>query len=206
MDAIERYARALERRMGGVGPPTRDQSVAALCARLSLTRATMDLRHGLRRGRCRKRGCDSRYAVVRVTIDTRDPERVDRSAALECALCGHTWRSCAMPDLRLRNGGLPRVLLTLILPPRRGESRRVWYNRAGNPVWSGADAQTVREATYTQLSEAIADHDRRAERSAAKREATRVRNAELLAAEEAERRVRMAAIDARLAAAGSPLA
>ena len=206
MDAIERYARALERRMGGVAPPSRDATAAALCARLGIDRRTMDLRHGLRRGRCRKRGCVSEYAVVRVTIDTRDPDMVDRSAVLECALCGRTWRAVRVPNLRLHDGGLPRALLTLILPPRRGEGRRVWYNRAGNPVWSGIDAQTVREATYVQLSLAIEDHDRRAETRAAKREAARVAAAESLAAEEAERRERMAAIDSALAAAGSPLA
>jgi hypothetical protein len=111
-----------------------------------------------------------------------------------------------MPDMRLHTGGLARVLLTLILPPRRGTTAKCWYNRAGNAVWSGSDAQTVREATYTQLSEAVRDHAQRAERSAAHREELRQRNAEAMALEAAQRREAMAETDRALAAAGSPLA
>jgi len=111
-----------------------------------------------------------------------------------------------VPDLSLSDGAAARVVLTLITPPRRGEGQRIWYNRLGNAVWSGADAQTVRNANYTQLIQAAADHAHRAERGAEHREEMRQRNAEAIALEVAEQRDRMADIDAALAAAGSPLA
>jgi hypothetical protein len=122
-----------------------------------------------------------------VTVDTRDLERADRAATLECALCAHTWGGTRLPDLRLHDGAATRVVLTLILPPRRGEGQRIWYNRLGNAVWSGADAQTVANATYTQLAQALEDHQDRGARGADHRESMRQRNADELTAELAYR-------------------
>jgi hypothetical protein len=175
IDDIERAARSLERAMGGLGPPGRDATAARLCQRLGRQRLQADYRHGLRQGRCRKRGCDSRYGIVRVVIDTRDPERTDRGAHLECALCGHVWGATAIPDLRLRDGALPRVLLTLILPPARGTGARIWYNRNGRAIRVGTDALTVTDASYTQLADALSDHRARRLRWLERREAAQAR-------------------------------
>lgn len=217
MDPIENVARRLERAMGGIGPPGRDASAAILCARLGIDRRTRDLRHGLRRGRCRRRGCESRYAAVRVTVDTRDPERTDRSATLECALCGHVWGAATVPELRLHDGGLPRILVTLILPPLRGEGVRIGWTRRGRAIRSGSDALLVREATYAQLVQALAEHRERNARATARREAALAKRDAAEAADIAEARAREAAIvaaqRARLAAntallqsLGSPIA
>lgn len=112
---------------------------------------------------------------MRVTIDTRDPERTDRSALMECALCGHVWGATTLPDLRLRNGAMPRVLLTLILPPARGTGARIWYNRRGRAIRVGTDALVVTDASYTQLADALSDHRERCDRHNRQREAARVK-------------------------------
>jgi len=206
MDAIERYARSLERRMGGIGPPNRAATVRRLCERIGRDRRGADYLRGLRKGRCRKRGCDSLYAITRVTIDTRDLERTDRSAVLECALCGHTWTAAPVPDMRLWGGALPRVLITLILPPRRGTGLRIGYLRSGRAIRTGTDALTVPNASYREMGLALEDWSRRGERAAEKREAARQAAADALALETAQLRDRMAETSAALAAAGSPLA
>lgn len=110
-----------------------------------------------------------------MVIDTRDPERTDRAAHLECALCGHVWGATALPDLRLRDGALPRVLITLILPPARGTGARIWHNRNGRAIRVGTDALTINDATYAQLTDALADHRARRERWLERREAARER-------------------------------
>jgi len=210
MDSIERAARALERVMGGTGPPGRDATAALLAARVGRHRSTADYRHGLRRGRCHRRGCASTFAIVRVTVDTRDPERTDRSATLECALCGRVWGGTTVPDLRLTGGALPRVLVTLILPPAHAPT--FGLSPRGLTIRHGTDARIVRNATYTALAAALADWRERSGRVLGRRhDATAKRHAQEQAdMDEArawrEQRERMAAIDAALIAAESPIA
>ncbi len=206
MDAIERYARSLERRMGGIGPLNRTATVRALCTRIGKDLRGAEYRRGLRSGRCRMRGCDSRYGIPRVTIDTRDPERIDRSAVLECALCGHIWTAMPVPDLSLRDGAMPRVLITLILPPARGRGMRIGYLRNGRAIRTGSDALTVPNASYRDVGLAHDAWSIRGERAAEKREAARIASRDALILEQRQRTEQAAVTSAALAAAGSPLA
>lgn len=149
------------------------------------------------RGRCRKRTCGSRWGVVRVSIDFRDPLRVDQFATLECAACGRTWRAVKVPPLTSREG-YQAVRLTLILA---GSVNR-WFSR-GRWHREGDDAVMLREADIGDLDEAARAHGARADRIAERKAAAR------LAREEAEREQhaatmnlldRLAAMDAARAA------
>lgn len=148
------------------------------------------------RGRCLKRRCRSRWAVVRVSVDFRGVE-VDQFATLECAICGHTWRACKVPPLASREG-YQAVRLTLILPGNvnRWFSRKRWHR-------TGDDAVILREADMGDLDEAAREHRARADRRmAAKARAAAKRAAEDTAAHERtmDLLARLHALDAERAA------
>lgn len=138
-------------------------------------------------GACRKRRCKSRYGVVRLSLDYRDRDRVDRLATVECALCGRTWRRCREPRL----AEYQSCRLTLILPhaQRRYYARKRWHVE-------GADAIVIRDATQSDLMAASGDWHARHDR----REAARARLAERKAAAERETNAHTADLLARLAA------
>ncbi|HEY6057204.1 MAG TPA: hypothetical protein VIV06_04190 [Candidatus Limnocylindrales bacterium] len=148
------------------------------------------------RGRCRgallpsgrRRRCDSRYAIVRVSVDLTDARRIDKLATVECASCGHTWRRCRVPALTAPNGD-QLVRLSLVVP---AEVRR-WYARGR---WH-AEGETgvIREATVADYIAALADWRTRFGRV----EAARLRAAERKAAEERAAHERMADLLAKLA-------
>lgn len=121
------------------------------------------------RGRCLKGRCRSRWAVVRVSIDFRDPERIDRIATTECAACGHTWRRVREPRITSA-AGYQSVRLTLILPA----SYERWYAR-GRWHREGDDAVILREASIGDLDEAARAHRARAAIVADRKTAARAR-------------------------------
>lgn len=114
------------------------------------------------RGRCLKRGCDSRWAVVRVTLDY-TAERVEAIAALECAACGRRWRRVKVPPIA-SPAGYQTVRLDLILP---AVSRR-WFAR-GRWHREGDDSIVARDATIADLDTAAREHRARYGRVAASR-------------------------------------
>lgn len=136
---------------------SRSAHARALARRTSAPLRLTDYRLGLRRGRCARSRCRSRYAIVRVTVDTRDPERTDRAGTLECSLCGHTWTRVTVPPLKLTSGQAPRILLTLILPPDPGDGRRTYTTTRGAQRVTGSDARIVANASYGALALALAD-------------------------------------------------
>lgn len=122
------------------------------------------------RGRCRKGRCRSRWAVVRVSIDFRDPARIDRYATTECAACGDTWRRVKVPAITSA-AGYQAVRLTLILPATfdRWYSRKRWHRE-------GDDAAVLREATISDLDEAARNHASREATLARRKAADKARN------------------------------
>lgn len=171
-----------------------------------LARWEADLR--LVRGRCLARRCRSRWGVIRVSLDFRDPSGVDRLATVECAACGRTWRR-VRATVPLRNAdGTQAVRLTLILPGEvnRWRSRGTWHREGDDPVLRNASLGDADEAASahrarmdTRARAKAAAAARKAEREAADHEATMAllarwheRDAER-AAEEAAARERDAA-------------
>lgn len=153
---------------------------SSLCRRAAYDRATRaaGLPHYLSdlkpvRGRCLKRGCRSRWGVVRVSLDFRDPARIDRIATLECAACGHVWRRVREPGL-VSAAGYQAVRLTLILPA----AMRRWFAR-GRWHAQGSDAVVLTEADLGDLDEAARAHR-------AKRDQLDARKAKARARAEAE--------------------
>lgn len=137
-------------------------------------------------GACRKRRCKSRFGIVRLSVDTRDRERIDTLATVECAACGRVWRRTRPPKL----GEYQSTALTLVLPA----TERRWYAR-GRWHREGDDAVVVRDATQADLMAATGDwRKRNAALGAAK-----VRAAERKAAAERETHERTMATLARLA-------
>ena len=150
------------------------------------------------RGKCRKGRCRSRWGVVRVSIDFRDRETVDRIATVECALCGHVWRRVSVPRLT-SSAGYQSVRLTLILPATVNR----WFAR-GRWHAEGEDAVVLREATIGDLDEAARNHAAGADRIAARKAAAKAkREAEDVAQHERtmDLLARLAAMDAERAAA-----
>ncbi len=157
------------------------------------------------RERCMGRRCRSRWGVVRVSIDLRSRDAIDRVATVECAVCGRVWRR-TRADRPLTRSGAQRVLLTLLLP----SSVNRWYARGRWHV-TGSDAVELRNATLADADEAARDwrrrHDQylaakdrvRAKREAAATEAHERTTALLarLAAKDAERRLEEAAATER---------
>jgi hypothetical protein len=145
-------------------------------------------------GQCRAKRCRSRYGVVRLSVDTRNRERLDRIATIECAQCGHTWRRTTPPAL----SEYQRTRLTLILP---GNERR-WYARGRWRV-SGEDAVTIPDATQAELMAACDDWRKRNEQQllAKARVAARKAEAERIAHEKTMATLeKLAAWDAQRAA------
>lgn len=142
------------------------------------------------RGRCRKGRCKSRWAVARVSIDFRDPERSDRVATLECAACGHVWRRVKVPPI-VSPDGYQAVRLTLILPA----SAERWYSR-GRWHREGDDGVLLREADIGDLDEAARAHAARAGRIADRKATVKAKRE---AADSATHEATMATL-ARLAA------
>lgn len=109
------------------------------------------------RGRCRakvkRRPCGSRWAIPRVSLDFRDPDRIDRLATLECASCGHVWRRISDGTAVRSREGYQAAYITLILPAvaRRWHSRGVWHRE-------GDDALVLRNADVADLDEAVDAH------------------------------------------------
>lgn len=175
----------------------RPGSNAGLCRRGAHHRATVaagipeyasDIRPV--RGRCRKRTCGSRWAAVRVTIDFRDPARIDRYAATECVACGRVWRRVREPRLTSADG-YQAVRLTLILPATADR----WYSR-GRWHREGDDAHVLRDADIGDLDEAARAHRKRQDALANRKAAERERRE----ADERETHARTMDLLARLAA------
>lgn len=144
-------------------------------------------------GHCRAKRCKSRYGVVRLTVDTRSRERLERFATVECASCGHTWRRTKTPAL----AEYQSTRLTLILP---GDERR-YYNR-GRWHLEGGDT-VIRDATQADLMAACEDWRKRNEQqlAAKARAAAKRAEAERIAHEQAAATLaRLAAWDAERAA------
>jgi hypothetical protein len=119
------------------------------------------------RGRCLKRGCRSRWAVVRVSIDFRDPARTDRIATHECAVCARIWRRVTVPPITSAEG-YQAVRLTLILPATANR----WFAR-GRWHREGSDGIVLRDATIGDLDEAARNHSASADRLASRKAAAK---------------------------------
>lgn len=147
------------------------------------------------RGRClrpvRRGVCGSRYGIVRVSIDLRSRDRVDRLATVECAVCGHTWRRVRPPERVTSRDGYQSVRLTLILPAADG----VHYSRATRKRTTSDGAVTLTNATIPDLIAATEDWRKRNAVLLAARERLARRKAEA----EAVQRERTAALFARIA-------
>jgi hypothetical protein len=145
------------------------------------------------RSKCRR--CHARWAVPRVTVDFRDPSRLERVATLECARCSRTFRTCnadAYPVTeRVGEAIVQRVRLTLILPATATR----WYSRG---AWhrEGDDARILADATLADADEATRLWRTRADRKAAAAARAKARKAEA----DAEACARMAAMLATWAA------
>lgn len=124
------------------------------------------------RGKCRRSRCRSRWAIVRVSLDFRDPERIDRYATTECAACGDVWRRVKVPPITSA-AGYQAVRLTLILPSavKRWHSRGHWHRE-------GDDAAILREADIGDLDEAARNHASREATVAARKARDKARRAE----------------------------
>lgn len=107
------------------------------------------------RGKCRRPRCGSRWGIVRVTLDFRDPERIDRFSATECAKCGHVWRRVREPAIT-SPAGYQAVRLTLILPATMNR----WFAR-GHWHREGDDGVVIPEANIGDLDEAARAHRKR---------------------------------------------
>jgi hypothetical protein len=147
--------------------PSRQGLRDAMRQRVGLRRDNDGLR--LVKGRCRKRGCPSRWGVTRVTADYRDARRVDYLAMVECARCGRTWRRVKVPEWT----SYQSVRLTLILP----HAQRRWYAR-GRWHSEGEDGITLREARYSDMTAAVEDWRRRSGLRLARLDRAKVRKQE----------------------------
>lgn len=125
------------------------------------------------RGRClggtKRKPCPSRWGVVRVSLDFRDPARVDRLAVVECATCGRVWRRCTPPAIRSREG-YQSVRINLILPATMNR----WYSR-GHWHVEGDDASVLRDADLGDVDEAARAHDAKLAARLASRAADKAR-------------------------------
>lgn len=103
-------------------------------------------------GKVKRRPCGSRWGIVRVSLDFRDPDRVDRLAIVECASCGRKWRRIKPPAIRSA-AGYQSVRLDVILPA----SAKRWYSRG---AWhrEGDDAVILRDADLGDVDEAARAH------------------------------------------------
>lgn len=140
--------------------------MSAMCRRAAIREATRkagipqwssDMRpvRGKCLGRVKRKPCGSRWGVVRVSLDFRDPERVDRLATIECASCGRVWRRTKPTSVRSA-AGYQAVRLTVILPA----TAERWYSRG---AWhrDGDDALVLRDADLGDVDEAARAHNAR---------------------------------------------
>lgn len=147
------------------------------------------------RGRCKggtkRRPCQSRWAAVRVSLDFRDPARVDRLATLECVVCGRVWRRVRPIAIRSADG-YQAVLLDVILPA----SVNRWYSRG---TWhrDGDDALVIRNARLDDVDEAVLRNDGIMDRRRAAKERALQKRAAEDAVSIARLRETLATMDAR---------
>lgn len=104
-------------------------------------------------GRVKRKPCGSRWGVIRVSLDFRDPERVDRLATIECASCGRVWRRTKPVAVRSA-AGYQSVRLTIILAATANR----WYSRG---TWhrDGDDAVILRDADLGDVDDAARAHN-----------------------------------------------
>jgi hypothetical protein len=121
------------------------------------------------RGRCLARRCTSRWGIVRLSLDFRDPLRVDRLATMECAVCGRVWRRVREPSIT-SSAGYQAVRLTLILPA----TMKRWFAR-GRWHAEGADAVVLPEADLGDLDEAARAHRVKSEALASRKAAVKAK-------------------------------
>ena len=161
----------------------RRSAIRAACraAAVPLWAADLVTVRGQCRGRVKRKRCQSRWGVYRVSLDFTG-ERVDRLATVECASCGRTWRRSKVPPLRSA-AGYQTTRLTLVLPrsARRWFVRNRWHQ-------DGDNATVVRDASIGDLDEAARAHGLRADRLEDRRQRSKDRKV----ADEAAARVRMA--------------
>ena len=149
------------------------------------------------RGKCRAKGCGSRFAFVRVTVDfASSRERTSSTATAECVNCGRVWFGCAMPARLTHPDGYLAVRLTLIVPS--GEDVAL-YRLHG--VWhrEGDDTDVVADASLTAYIEARDAWRRRNNQLVAARGRAKARKAEReaeLVARSREQRARWDALRA----------
>ena len=164
------------------------------------------------RGKCRAKGCGSRFALIRVTTDfAASRERAPSVATAECVNCGRVWYGMSMPAKLTHRDGALRVRLTLIVPSGEDVAlyrlHGVWH-REGDDTDVVADASLVaymeaRDAWRKRNAQLSAARFRAAERKAAADAAREAHTREVLArmaARDAERAAEEAAAAAREAA------
>lgn len=164
---------------------TRKQAALRLRKLAGLRRDQSAFEHALQRGRCAARKCQNRYAIVRVTVDFRNPREKLWAAELVCAECDRVWGATSVPDLATYKN-VQRHRLLLILPPEK--AARTWVSR-GRIQREGDDALIIDNATYGAFMEANAEWTRRNDlvreaawrREQKRKEAAAAREAEWLA-------------------------
>lgn len=177
-------------------PLTRRQANNRLCVLAHVPRYAAAFDHGMRRGRCARKGCESRLAIPRVTFDFRHPEAIEQAAELVCVTCDRVWGSIKVPDIRSHKNH-QRVRITLILPPT--DKARTWV-RHGAVHRVGDDAAIIADANYTLLMEAQAEWRVRSDRRLDAKARAKARKLAQSEADMAEWRERMAAVEANRAA------
>lgn len=140
---------------------TRNQAALRLRKLAGLRRDQSAFEHGLVRGRCAARKCQNRYAIVRVTVDFRNPREKLWAAELVCVSCDRVWAATKVPDLAAYKN-VQRHRLLLVLPPEK--TVHIWISR-GRVQRQGDDALIVDNATYGAFMDANREWTRRNERT-----------------------------------------
>lgn len=148
------------------------------------------------RGHCRAPGCQSRYGVARITLDTTAIRRMERQAQVECVQCGRVWFRVA-DDTPAAKGGFQSALYTLIVPT--GDKRVVYKAHGGGLHVRGEDTVILTNATLGQLMDAAASWRERNGALVARLDRARARKAERDMAAVIVAREALAAMDARRA-------
>lgn len=180
---------------------TRNQAANRFMGLARVRRDQCRFSAGMKRGRCARKGCNSRLAIVRITFDFRDPTEIRVAGELVCVTCDRVWATVRPPDIRRHRDG-QRVRLTLILPPE--QEARTWA-RHGTVHRTGEDAAIIADANYADLLSAQEAWRGRNERLLDRKQRAVDKRKARVEAEMAEWRAKMAAvnasIDAREAAA-----
>lgn len=140
-------------------------------------------------GRVKRKPCGSRWGVVRVSLDFRDPDRVDRLAVVECASCGRVWRRVKPPTIR-STAGYQTVRLDVIIPA----TMKRWFSR-GHWHREGDDSEILRDADLGDVDEAARAHGVKADRRADAAARAKARKAEAEATAIRETRAMIARMD-----------